>query len=128
MKLVLEILFSIANFLTFGHLGRSRARIQAAALLARRKTALFKELQTVKGPRRWRRMIHRAVMWKIINGQPNLKRLPRRVRRRAMFNAAHHAFRQERGLPRIYSKSHDRRARRGYFDTGLIMPAAAAKN
>ena len=101
---------------------RAAAR-QERAIKREAATAIMKqEYRRVSALRSVRRLLHRAVIWKTINSQPNLRLLSRRVRRQAMRNAANYAFRKERGLQEIDSRSHRRRAARGYFDPHLLIP------
>jgi hypothetical protein len=109
----------IFNFLTFGWLARRLAR----SIKREEATKIFVQERTrISRLRSFRRRLHRAMIHQTIMQNPAVAGLPRRVRRRAMFNAANFAYRKERGLPEVYSKSQDRRLKRGHFDPRLLIP------
>lgn len=91
--------------------------------------------QTVKEVKEWarllhfrsfRRRLHVATVLKAINGHPQTRLLARAVRRQAARNAGHHAYRQERGLPEIYSRAELRRQRRGFIHPNLILSGGSS--
>lgn len=112
-----KILFYLANILLFGALSRRRARAKAEA-----EGIITREFNRLLSFRKVRRRLHVATIWKALNENSQTRRLPRRIRRQAARNAGYYAFRQERGLPDIDSKSHRRRLRRGYFPPSLLLP------
>jgi len=123
MHTALNLLFRLADFLLFGALGRRRARRVAREAQRAAATGLLnKEYSRISRLRSFRRALHLSSVWKSINEHPRTRLLPRSVRRQATRNAAHYAYRAERGLPAPDSKSHRRRLLRGYFDAALVLP------
>lgn len=121
-RAILNLLWHIANLISLGLLGRRQQRRTSAAL-----APLLPAYQQLVGRRTFRRALHRATIWQFLANHPPAQSLPRRTRRQAMRNAAHHAFRLERELPEPYSRQQGRRLRRGYIDPLrlLVKPAAA---
>lgn len=121
LAFVASVLYAVANLFTLGALARRARKKHGEA-----QRALFLEqFAELSKLRRFRRALHYASTWKAINRHPRTRHLPRPVRRAAAREAAKAAFRRERGLPDIISRSHIRRLRRGYFDPALVMPVRA---
>jgi hypothetical protein len=123
--IIVAVDFALALLIALRYLKHRRETKQEREIKRASATAIMrKEYARVSALRSFRRRLHRAIVWKTIGTQPAVARLPRRVRRQAMRNTANHMFRVERGLLEVTSKSHLRRAIRGYIDPSLFIPAA----
>jgi len=120
-----KLIFALVNFLTLGALARRRRRATVQRIQERTRALL--DGATRQGRLVMGKAFHRATIWKALGAHPKARLLPRRVRRAAMFNAANHAHRLERGIEvEMLSRGHQRRMRRGYIDPALLLPTVKA--